>query len=473
MRIESKALPGDIRSRALADLTAINVDKERALAEKIRGADYIPDYLELFTEKRGEIIFPRGFAHRLEQIAQECGEEIEWESDMTLLPPSQHLFRDWPAAQLYDDQILARDAALDWAQGLVQAPTGSGKTRAALEFIRWAGQKTVVIVGKAALARQWQEAAREVYGYETGYIGEGTFEVKDLTVALWQTLWARRDDLWPGFWAQFGAVVGDEVHHAGAHSLAQLMSEFPAFYRIGFSATPRWDDSSWPVVKALFGPVIHKTEHGDVGDRLVTPSVVIVPTDFEAEYVPTHYEGRKRVQNNYTEIMAALVADARRNDLIAQIARKEAQEGHHVLIVTRRVEHVKQLIARLEKVLRVGTRLHGLTGEQTGHDAQRIAKAIDAAEGGTVLVSTVAEEALDIPRLDRLVMGFPIKKLPLIEQQIGRIMRQEASKEDAVIYDVVDDGVGPLLRQRMAREKLYARRRWSVSTYEREELHAV
>lgn len=472
MRIESSALPEGLRSRALADLTAINADKERALAEQIRGAAMIPDYLELWTERRGEVIFPRGFAHRLEQIVQEYGEEIEWESEMTILPPSEHLFRDWPAADLRDYQLPARDAMLDWAQGLVQAPTGSGKSRTVLEFVRWAGQKTLVIVGKTALARQWQEAAREVYGYEAGYIGEGTFDVRDFTVGIWQTLWARKDDLPADFWAQFGCFVGDEVQHFAGSSLAELMAMFPAFYRIGVSATPRWDDSGWPIVKALFGPVIHKTDHADVGDNLVTPSVVLVPTEFEAEYVPTHYEGRKRVQNNYSDIMAALVTDSRRNDLIARIAREEAQEGHHVLIVTRRIEHVKQLVDRLEKVLKVGQRLHALTGAQTGDDAQRIARAIESAEGGTVTIATVGDEGLDIPRLDRIILSFPLRKVPLVEQQIGRVLRPAAGKEDAVVYDVVDEGVGPLVGQRRERERLYMRRRWSMSQYEQEQVAA-
>lgn len=469
VRVRRKDLSDEIYSRAISDLTAINVDKERALSESIRGAQFIPDFIELWSERGGDVIFPRGFAHRLEQIAGELGQEIEWESNMILLPPSENLFRDWPVADLRDYQRPARDAMLDWGQGIIQAPTGSGKSRTVLEFVRWAGQKTLVIVGKVSLAKQWQEVVQDVYGYESGYIGEGAFDVRNITLATWQTLWARKNDIPADFWEQFGCVVGDEIHHAGAASLSELMGLFPAYYRIGVSATPKWDASSWPIVRALFGPVIHQTTHEDVGEMLVTPSVVMVESDFEAEFIGTHFKNGRRIQNNFAEIMAALVDYSPRNDLISDIALRDAREGHHVLIVTRRIEHVKQLVSRLEDDLKIGTRLHALTGAQSGDDARRIAKVIDDAEEGTVTISTIADEGIDIPRLDRLILAFPVRKTPLVEQQIGRISRPALGKVEAVVYDVADDGVGPLIGQRAQRERLYARRRWAVSAYEREE----
>jgi superfamily II DNA or RNA helicase len=463
---DSDDVNDDLLRAIRTELTTANADKVRAVSEQIRGAQFIPDFLELWSERDGRTILPRGYAHRLEQLASEFGEEVVWENEMIIRPSSEALFRDWSPASLRDYQELARDVMLDWGQGIVQAPTGSGKTRVTLEFIRWAGQKTLVIVGKTALASQWQEVARVLYGYEMGYIGEGKWDVRELTVATWQTLWARRESVDEDFWREFGAVIGDEIHHAGARSLSELLAFFPAFYRIGVSATPRWDESSWPIVKALVGPVVHRSTHDEVGDNLVRPLVRMVSTDFEATYEPTHYdEGGRRIPNNYSTVMKKLVSDTDRNNLVARIARDEAQDGHHVLVVTRRIEHVKQLVSRLQKVLRVGVRLHTLTGAQTGNDAERVRRAISGSEGGTVLISTVAEEALDIPRLDRLVMAFPIRKVPLVEQQVGRILRPAEGKTDAVVYDMVDD-VGPLSAQRRQRERLYTRRRWRTEQYE-------
>lgn len=425
------------------------------------GAEELEDEIRLWRQRGGSIEIPRGFAHRLQTLAGDVGEEIEWESTMTIYPPSEHYFRNWKPFELRETQVPARDEMLEWAQGIVMMPTGAGKTVTALEFARWAGQKTLVIVGKVALAEQWRTMLREHYGIEPGYIGEGKWDEAALTIATWQTLW--RKDVHPTFWRGWGCVIFDEVHHCSANSLFELAGRFPAFYRLGLSATPKWDPLLFPFVEAVIGPIIFRGE----GENLHTPEIKLINTNFEAEFVPTHYAeakngGRKRVQNNYTTIMASLVRDPGRNDLIYHVAREEAQSGHHVLVVTRQIEHVKQLVSRLEKVFKLGQDLHVLTGSQTGADAQRIARAIENADKGTVLVSTVADEALDMPRLDRLVMAFPLRKLPLVKQQVGRIVRSFEGKEDAIAYDVSDPSCGVLKSQRRDRTRLYYQQGWDV-----------
>lgn len=469
--LDATALPDSILQQILAELTMRNPTKDRAVTEKIRGADALPDALDLWDARGNSLVIPRGFAHRLEEILVASGESVLWDSGMTILPPSQHRFRDWPTVELRDYQAPARDALLDWGQGILKAPTSSGKTFTTLEGIRWAGQRSLVLVGKTSLARQWEAEAKKLYGYETGYIGEGVWREADLTIATWQTLWARAHEIPAEFWASWGLVVGDEIHHAAADSLSALFGRFPAFYRWGVSATPRWDPLLFPIVRAVVGPVIFRVSREVVGDRMMTPTIKMIPTNFAAEFLPTHFVERKRVQNNFSDIMAALVDDYARNHLIAHLALREAEAGHHVLIITRRVDHIKRFVELLEHRLPIGQRLHALKGGQKGHDAQRIARAIEASEEGTVLISTVAEEALDMPRLDRLFMAFPARKIPLIEQQVGRILRLHEQKTDAVVYDFADDEVGPLKAQRRERSQFYARRRWIVQRIEKEELY--
>lgn len=462
IHLNEPSTPPEFLQRVLKELTIINPGKERALAELIRGAGNLPDEIVLWRRSGRKIIIPRGFVHRFEQIAEQEGIDIEWDSRMTLLPPSEHCFRDWPAAELRDYQIPARDAMLDWSQGVLEAPTGSGKTRICLEFVRWAGQKTLVIVGKVSLARQWQAVVQEVYGYETGFIGEGQWDERDLTIALWQSL-HRKSETGSMKW---GCVIVDEVHHCAADSLSNVTEGLDAFYRFGCSATPRWDPLLFPIIEASVGPIIHRILPAQVGSSLISPTVRVIETDFAMAYKATiRFKGRRQ-QNNFAEIMAALVADPARNDLLAKIARDEALDGHHVLIVTRRIEHVRQLVSRLESDFDLGNDLNVLTGAQTGADARRIAHTIDQAQSGTILVSTVAEEALDFPKLDRLIMAYPLRRLPLIEQQVGRILRPVPRKESATVYDIADPKTSVLRAQRTERMKLYARRGWKIRTEE-------
>lgn len=440
-------------------LSIVNPDKAIALSEHVRGAEDLPDELRLWSETHSEFILPRGFAHRLEQAATVQGITISWDSTMVLRATAKGL--PWRPVELRGYQADARDELLDWASGIMQAPTGAGKTRVALEVARWAGQDTLIIVDKTALAKQWLTTMKESYGYEAGLIGDGSWSAKMVTVALRQSLWSRREAIPAEFWERWGMVVVDEVHHASAETLVDLLQRFPAFYRLGYSATPIWDPELFPFIEATVGPVIHRTTAADVGEVLVKPSVRLIKTGFEFQYIGTFMKGHRRVQNNYSEMMGALCSDPQRNFQIAEIAAREASAGHHVLVTTRRIEHVKAILARLQHYSEEVS-IFELTGKQS-RAYEKVRTAIASATRGTITVSTIADEALDIPRLDRLVMAFPARRVPLVEQQVGRIMRAAPGKTDAIVYDILDDRVGVIKSQyRERQQQLYMRRRWSV-----------
>jgi superfamily II DNA or RNA helicase len=64
-----------------------------------------------------------------------------------------------------------------------------------------------------------------------------------------------------------------------------------------------------------------------------------------------------------------------------------------------------------------------------------------------VIFSTIADEALDIPRLDRGYLAFPSKNVETVKQQIGRFTRTHDEKDSAIIYDFKDPLVGVLKTQ--------------------------
>jgi superfamily II DNA or RNA helicase len=67
----------------------------------------------------------------------------------------------------------------------------------------------------------------------------------------------------------------------------------------------------------------------------------------------------------------------------------------------------------------------------------------------------LADEALDVPILSRVVLTFPGKHDGRIVQQVGRALREFPDKDDSLIIDVVDDKVRVLGRQAKARESAY------------------
>jgi superfamily II DNA or RNA helicase len=86
-----------------------------------------------------------------------------------------------------------------------------------------------------------------------------------------------------------------------------------------------------------------------------------------------------------------------------------------------------------------------LTGKEDTEERMRVAR--EAESGQCVVFSTIADEALDVPRLDKLYLVWPTKNSAVIRQQIGRIERVHPSKKSATVYDFVDAEVQPLYKQ--------------------------
>ena len=68
-------------------------------------------------------------------------------------------------------------------------------------------------------------------------------------------------------------------------------------------------------------------------------------------------------------------------------------------------------------------------------------EAISAVDQGRIQVlfaTKLADEGLDIQRLNRLFLTCPIRSKNKVNQQIGRIMRTFPGKKDAIVYDFKD-----------------------------------
>jgi superfamily II DNA or RNA helicase len=68
---------------------------------------------------------------------------------------------------------------------------------------------------------------------------------------------------------------------------------------------------------------------------------------------------------------------------------------------------------------------------------------LDAVGNGLtpVLIATqLADEGLDLPRLDTLILGVPQRNAARLEQRVGRIARPAPGKLGAIVYDLCDGG---------------------------------
>ena len=429
-------LPSDWKDSLIRLVSIENEKKQQALREHIWGAAKMPDRITPTFTEGDALVIPRGFKNELFDRLKKSGTsfettydtvgnevQIDFESNVTLRP----------------QQKIAKEAFLEHKSGLIMASPGFGKTTVALDCVCEIQQKTIILVDKADLAKQWINRAKDQFNMELGLIGDGEFNEQNVTVAIMQTLRSKSEELTEdNFWYKWGCVIYDEQHHSSSETYYEIVNKFPAKYRIGISATKGKSEAKERIAEFVFGPVIFEDKTNNL-----KPTVHRIKTDFEFDYRPTEKIGGKVIKNNYMDLLAALIEDEDRNAQIAEKIASQPDNAH--LVVSRRLNHLENL---REAVIARGfdpERCLMLTGKQAS--ATRIEIAERADSGNIVIFSTVADEGLDIPRLDRIHLVFPSKNHETIRQQVGRGLRNHPDKDETIVYDYTDMSIGVIRNQ--------------------------
>ena len=453
LRVHVHELPRGAIAGIRDALSIPNVEREKARKLDQWGWQQMPEFIELYQEEDDHLIMPRGFLESYMLGIEAFGGTLKM-LDERFWEPLEKIghevnLRPWQVGQV--------ETLLAYEQGILKAPAGSGKTVAILAAIQQLGCNSLVIVNTKDILWQWQNRADQFLGpdYPVGQIGDNIFEVSPyLTIATAQTLHSRYADLVrAGFFDSFSFVALDECHHAQADTYRLLLDRFSARYRVGVSATPD-KTGDFALATNVLGPIIHDVRPQDV-TTLQRPVVIRVPTKFG--YGFRGHKSRWQ-RSNYPQMIQAIIADQPRNDLIVDCISEN--RGHRQLVVTKRLDHIEVLHSMLEDIF-FPDRIMTLVGQDSNEHRQEVVER--AEEGPIVILSTLADEALDIPVLDRLHLVFPQRNPGLITQQVGRVERRHPDKADAKIYDYVDANVGPLENQwRTRRTEVYGPRGYKV-----------
>jgi superfamily II DNA or RNA helicase len=348
----------------------------------------------------------------------------------------------------FAEQKKAVKQMFEQEQGLIIRPPGTGKTEIACAFAAAAGTRTLVLVHTEDILQQWVSRIETLIPELAGKIGVirgKECRIGQITVATVQTLNRSYQDKPDEWWAQWGCLIADEGHHVAAPTWEAIINSCPAFYRFGFTASDKRADGMSPSMRYIIGPVIHRQKFSSP----VKLHVVKAKTDFRAAY---------RGPFDWSTLLDKLVADTERNALIAETVDREIQEGNSVLVLSRRIEHLENIAAAMSEDCEI------LTAKRGKAKRREILDKFRAGEITCVLATQLADEALDVQRLNRVCLVHPGKHEGRIIQQIGRALRTHESKQDAVIYDFVDSRVRILDRQWNQRKRTYKKNGISIKS---------
>ena len=392
--------------------------------------------------RRKWLILPRGFLPTLIQLYNESRRSFQLIDQRLTLPKvsfdSKIVLRDY--------QKPAVEKAMIAKSGIIQAPCGSGKTMIGLEIIARASQPALWLVHTKELMEQAVVRIQEylqIPRSEVGIIGDNRQTVGEkITVGMVQSL-ERKVDI--KLANRFGLVILDEAHHAPAKTFSQVVSAFPALYRLGLTATPYRRDGMHPLMYYTIGYTIHKVSHDDLmqSGELILPKVELMPTKFYFRY-----------KDDYSRLIKVLTENEERNKLILQKVAEEAKAGHHCLVLSERVAHCELLHKKFEQeVTEVKSAV--LVGELNQPERQRVMDELRSGELNVVFATKIADEGLDIAHLNRLFIATPYRSAHKVKQQVGRIMRPAEGKSDAIVYDFIDEKIPVLKNQAEIRKEIY------------------
>ena len=361
------------------------------------------------------------------------------------------------AYELRPYQRAALDAWTDAGRrGVVELPTGSGKTVIGLAAVAAVGAPALVVVPTIDLLEQWRgELARE-FDCDVGQLGGGTQRVGEVTVATYDSAYLRADELGD----RFGLVVFDEVHHLGGEGYRDIARLLAAPARLGLTATFERPDGAHEAVADLLGPVVYRLSPEDLAGEHLAPYDI---KRIEVELTPAERERYEQYQGTFTDYLAEsdlqLRSGSDYQDLVkrsgtdprareALLAKQRAREV--VLTAQRKVDRLAELLDRhredrvivftasTDLVYRVSERflIPAITHE-TGTDERR--ETLERFRDGTysrVVTANVLDEGVDVPDANVGILLAGSGSEREFTQRLGRLLRP-GEGERALLYELV------------------------------------
>lgn len=315
--------------------------------------------------------------------------------------------------------------------GILELPPGWGKTVIALYLSVTLHKKTLVVVHKDFLLKQWKERISQyIPNARIGTIKQSLWNTEDcdIVIASLQTLCLRdfKD-------STFGMVIVDECHHMGAQVFSQAFHKMNFRYSLGLSATVTRTDGLTKVFKWFLGDIVYKGKRNKDEQKALTVRMI------NYEHNSPGYNGDCLLFNgkpNVSKMINNICSFSLRTDMICDKIYDILQNepNRNLLILSDRRQHLKDIHTTLSERNRIDASLMGFyVGGMKNEDLQ-------ISETKQILLGTynMVSEGFDLPKLDTLIMTSPKSN---VEQSVGRIQRK--SMKDRVytplVIDVVDN----------------------------------
>lgn len=302
--------------------------------------------------------------------------------------------------------------------GVVVLPCGSGKTMVGMALMALLKTNTLVLTTNVAAVHQWMEELLDKTDLTKEQIAEYTGDSKGVapvTIATYQIITWRPDKKadFPHFKLfrerPWGLIIYDEVHLLPA-PVFRVTAELQAVRRLGLTATLIREDGAEDAVFSLVGPKRYDVPWKDleskgwIAEAICTEIRLDMPEKLKIPYAVATPREKYRIasENPYKEIIARQLVDNHPED--------------HILVIGQYITQLEALARLLKAPL--------ITGKTPNADREKIYGAFKQGEFRVLVVSKVANFAIDLPDASMAVQvsgSFGSRQEEA--QRLGRILR--------------------------------------------------
>ena len=310
--------------------------------------------------------------------------------------------------------------------GVVALPCGSGKTIVGMLIMSLLKTNTLILTTNVAAVHQWIEELLDKTELRREQIAEYSGDSKStapVTIATYQIITWRpdRESDFPHFRLfrerPWGLIIYDEVHMLPA-PVFRVTAELQAVRRLGLTATLIREDGAEDAVFSLVGPKRYDVPWKDlegkgwIAEAICTEIRLDLPENLKIPYAVASPREKYRIASE----------NPLKEDIVAQLVENHSDD--QILVIGQYLSQLDALADMLKAPL--------VTGKTPNAERERIYGSFKRGEFRVIVVSRVANFAIDLPDASMAVQvsgSFGSRQEEA--QRLGRILRPKGHKSKA------------------------------------------
>ena len=314
--------------------------------------------------------------------------------------------------------------------GTVVLPCGAGKTIVGMKVMEIISANTLILTTNVAAVHQWIDELLDKTELGEDDIGEYSGDrklIKPVTVATYQILVWRPDKEheFPHFRLfgerRWGLIIYDEVHLLPA-PVFRVTAEIQAVRRLGLTATLVREDGRESDVFSLVGPKRYDVpwkeleQKGWIAEANCYEIRIDLPSRFKVEYATADKRGKFRIASE----------NPQKIEITKQIIANHREDS--IMVIGQYISQLKDLAKSLDAPI--------ITGKTPNQERERIYASFRSGEVQVIVVSKVANFAIDLPDASVAIqVSGTFGSRQEEAQRLGRILRPK--EKNSYFYSII------------------------------------